>query len=330
MLQGERRPAGAGVHAHPGLVHPHPVRERGVEDLDEHVADVVAHPLLEHLDEELAVLLGADAAVGDELALLPVERSVTGSSPPAGLGEGEQLRGDPLDDGDELDELRTELVAQERVDLAAVVAVGRVDGGEHVPVDPVPPEYVEPAHHPVEGGLAALVDPVGVVHLARAVDGQAHQEVVLVQERAPLVVEQRAVGLHRVEHRLPGPAELLLQLEGPPQELEAHQGRLAALEGDHDLVGALVGREQLADVGLVHARLHPEPAAGVELLLGQEEAVLAVEVADGARGLGHHVEGGRSGAHPAMVRPRLPARHHPRRMRPMPGYVGCMWGRSVW
>ena len=48
--------------------------------------------------------------------------------------------------------------------------------------------------------------------------------------------------------------------------------------------------EQLPDVRLVDLRLHPEPAAGVELLLGEEEAVLAVEVADGSRRLRHHVE----------------------------------------
>ena len=48
--------------------------------------------------------------------------------------------------------------------------------------------------------------------------------------------------------------------------------------------------EQLADVGLEHRVVHAEPAAGVELLLRQEEAVLAVEVADRAGRLRHHVE----------------------------------------
>ena len=48
---------------------------------------------------------------------------------------------------------------------AAVVAVDGVDGGQHVPVDLVPLEHVQAPHHPVEGGLAALVHPVGVVHL---------------------------------------------------------------------------------------------------------------------------------------------------------------------
>ena len=105
--------------------------------LDEQVADVVTGPLLEHLDEELSVLLGADGPVRHEIALLPVQRPLTGSPSPAGLGQGKHLGGDPLHDGDELDELRSDLVAQERVDLAAVVAVGGVDGRERVPVDAV-------------------------------------------------------------------------------------------------------------------------------------------------------------------------------------------------
>ena len=56
--------------------------------------------------------------------------------------------------------------------------------------------------------------------------------------------------------------------------------------------------KQLPDVRLEDGVVHAEPAAGVELLLGQEEAVLAVEVADRAGGLRHHVE------HPWM--PQLP------------------------
>jgi hypothetical protein len=57
------------------------VGQRGVEHRDEDVADVVAGPLLEDVDEEPAVLLGPDRAVGDQVALLPVQRPLTGRSP---------------------------------------------------------------------------------------------------------------------------------------------------------------------------------------------------------------------------------------------------------
>ena len=234
-----------------------------------------------------------DRAVGDEVALLPVQRPVAGAGAPARLGQRQQLGRHPLDDRDELHERRAQVVAQEPVDLAPVVAVGRVHRGQRVPVDAVPLERVEPADHPVEGGLAALVDPVGVVHLARPVDRDPDQEVVLLQERAPLVVEQGRVGLHRVEDPLTGRRVLPLELQRAAEEVEPHQRRLAALERDDHLVDAALGGEQLGDVRLVHVGRHPEPAARVQLVLGQEEAVLAVQVADRAGGLGHHVEGPR-------------------------------------
>ena len=158
--------------------------------------------------------LGPDRAVGDEVALLPVQRPVARRGAPARLGQRQQLGGHPLDDRDELHERRAELVAQERVDLAPVVAVGRVDRGQRVPLHPVPLQRLQPAHDPVEGRLAALVDPVGVVHLARPVDRDPDEEVVLLEERAPLVVEQGRVGLHRVEDPLPGRGEAPLQLQG--------------------------------------------------------------------------------------------------------------------
>ena len=54
--------------------------------------------------------------------------------------------------------------------------------------------------------------------------------------------------------------------------------------------GAGVGLQQLADVRLLQVLGHPEPAAGVEHLLGQEEAVLTVQVAHRTGRLDHHVE----------------------------------------
>ena len=60
--------------------------------------------------------------------------------------------------------------------------------------------------------------------------------------------------------------------------------------------------DQLPDVLLEQVVGHPEPAAGVEHLLREEEAVLAVQVADGACGLGEQMESlGLSAAAVAMA-----------------------------
>ena len=51
-----------------------------------------------------------------------------------------------------------------------------------------------------------------------------------------------------------------------------------------------MGREQLPQVLLLELLGHPEATARIEHLLRQEETVVAVEVAGGPRGLGHHME----------------------------------------
>ena len=216
---------------------------------------------------------------------------------PAAVGDLQRLGGGALDDRDELDEVRPERVAQERVDDATVLTVRGVDGREDVPLHPVALEHVEAAHHLVEGGLAALVDAVGVVHLTGAIDRDADEELVLGEELAPLVVEQRAVGLQGVADLLARLGEPRLQLDDESEEVDPHHRGLAALPRHDDLGCVRLGLDQLADVGLQQIGRHSKPAVRVEHLLGQEEAVLAVEVARRARGLGHHVEGPRRVRH---------------------------------
>ena len=77
---------------------------------------------------------GADRAAGDEVAVLYVERAVapraTSGTLPSSVG-----LGDALDDGDELDEARAALVAQEAIHLASAVLVRGVDRREDVALD---------------------------------------------------------------------------------------------------------------------------------------------------------------------------------------------------
>jgi len=63
------------------------------------------------------------------------------------------------------------------------------------------------------------------------------------------------------------------------------------LPGDGDLRD-LLGFDVLADISLQKLVGHPEAALWIEVLLREEKAVFAAEVADGPRGLGHEVEAG--------------------------------------
>ena len=82
--------------------------QRHVEDLHEDLPHVVPHPLLEDLDQKVAVLFGGDGAILDRIPFLVAGVVVA------------------LDDGDELHEVGLDLVAQEAVDLERMGRVGRV------------------------------------------------------------------------------------------------------------------------------------------------------------------------------------------------------------
>src|SRR5215469_16166609 len=74
-----------------------------------------------------------------------------------------------------------------------------------------------------------------------------------------------------------------------PKEIQAHQGRLAALPRQA-YNWSLVSLDELADVGLHDLGRHPEVAARVELFLVEVEAVFAIEIADGTGGFRQDVE----------------------------------------
>ena len=194
-----------------------------------------------------------------------------------------------LDDRDELHPLRAQLVAEEAIDRAPVVLVGGVDRAEDVEFDPVAAESPPAAHHQVKGALAAAIDPIGVVEFARTVDAQADQEVVLLEEGAPLIVEQDAVGLEGVLHALARPAILLDEFDRAPEELELHQRRLATLPC-HGHLRRTMRLQQLADVGFERGLRHPVLLVRIERFLGEEEAVGAIDVAGRPARLRQQVE----------------------------------------
>ena len=194
-----------------------------------------------------------------------------------------------LHDGDELDELDPQVIAQEAVDFQRMIGVGMVDRHQGVELDSVLFQSVQAPDHTIEGGLAALVVAVGVVQRGRTVDAEAYQKVVLPKERGPFIVDQRAVGLDGVLNGHPGSEVFSLVCDRPAKEIQAHQRGLAALPG-HDHLRYLVSFDELADIALQHLVRHAEAAARVEHLLGKEEAVVAVKVAGRAGRLGEQVK----------------------------------------
>ena len=80
--------------------------------------------------------------------------------------------------------------------------VHRADDGQRVELDFVR-RSVATWQTLVEGRLAALAPSELVVEVFGAVDAQAHQKVVFLEELAPRIVQQRAVGLEVVLDAFP-------------------------------------------------------------------------------------------------------------------------------
>ena len=127
------------------------------------------------------------------------------------------------------------------------------------------------------------------MEFARAVDAQAHEKIVLLEKRAPLVIKKNAVGLKSVLHDLLRPAVFLDEFDRAPEELDLHQRRLAALPR-HRNRGRAMRLQQLADVGLERRLRHPMLFVRVQRFLRQKEAIRAIDIASRPARLRQQVE----------------------------------------
>jgi len=165
-----------------------------------------------------------------------------------------------------------------------------VDGGQDVELDVVLLEQRQPRHRAVEAGIAALVHAVGIVHPARPIETEADEEITLPQKAAPGIVQQRAVGLQRVDHAHSRFATPLLQRHRSPEKVQPHQQRLPTLPAKGHL-GHALGRDVLAGERLQHLVRHAKFGIGIQVRFGKIVAVGAVQVANRPARLEHDVKG---------------------------------------
>ena len=172
---------------------------------------------------------------------------------------------------------------QEIENLIGVVGREVVDQREGVEVDLVSFAAFDGAHDAVPRAVAAEVEAIVVVQLLRAIDADADQEFVLVQEFAPVgIVQEDRIRLERISDLLAGDAVLLLQLHRPFVEVHAHQCRLAPLPGKPRQLKsqAHVILHEPFEHGVAHALASRADLSGAALV----EAVPAIDVAVGTRG----------------------------------------------
>ena len=137
-----------------------------------------------------------------------------------------------------------------------------------------------------------LVDAIGVMHIARPVDADPDEIVVLLEEFRPFVVDQRAVGLDGVEHALVRLAVFVRRVRpnGGRSRCRAASARRPATPPPPAVRTTIPSAAGYRSPGVV--RHQRALARRIEVFLRQEEAVLAAEVAGRAGGLRQKMIGG--------------------------------------
>ena len=283
MLDGQR-PATSRLEDAQAGFHAHPRRHALFDDLHVNLAHVVAHPFVEDLDQELAVLQRQHRPIMDEVGRRALRRR---------LGAGAfRLEVPAFDDRNELHPLEA-FIAEEAVDIQRPVAVEAVDAAQRVMPHAVFDQEAAAVHDLVERRPAAFVHAVAVVGITRTVEADADEEIVLFEKGRPGVVDQHAVGLEGIAHGLAGRAVFLLEFDRAAEEVQPQQRGLAALPGEvyrrhllrFDILADVCVERLVAHAPVGFARFRKE------VFLVQVEAVVAIEVAQRPDGLGHHVKG---------------------------------------
>ena len=183
------------------------------------------------------------------------------------------------------------MLLEKFVHLQRMILIPPIHHHQVVELHPMLPEQPHPPHHRLERRLAFLIHPISVMQMFRPVDREADQKIMPLKKPAPLVIQQRPIGLKGILDRLPIRILLLIGHDAL-EEFHAHQRRLAPLPGKGDL-RHILGRNILLHIPLQHVLRHPPIRfVRIQLLLFQVKTIFAIQIANRPDGLGHHMEGG--------------------------------------
>ena len=266
-----------------------PDAEGDIEHLHEDLAHIAPHPCVEDGDQKIAIRLAGDTPPRDGRFRLP-RLGRLGVIEACGFSAG---CWQSLHEGNELEVAGSHL-AQEVIDLDRMFRIGGAYDGECIELDAMLFQQLQTLHDAVEGGFLALVHTIGVVEATRAVDTEPDEKFILGKKLAPGVVEQGSIRLKRV---VDGAATgvFFLQLHDFAEVVQPEQRGLAALPSKGHLKGIL-GLDVLLDVCLQHLGFHAKILTlGIKGFLFEVIAVGAIEIADRANRLGHHMKVFRNG-----------------------------------
>jgi hypothetical protein len=148
-----------------------------------------------------------------------------------------------------------------------MLSVGSVDRAEDVHIDVLCLESLESTHDTVERAETTCIDPIRIMELLWAIHGKAHEEIVLLEEDRPILIDEGAICLDCVGDPLMRLAVFVDEFHRSTKEVESHHGWLPTLPR-HRHIRREMRLQKLADVGLKQIVCHPEAVSGVQHLFG--------------------------------------------------------------
>ena len=73
-----------------------------------------------------------------------------------------------------------------------------MNSGQDIEIHFMPPQELSRPHYLIECRFAGFIHPVGIMKLPRSIQAQADEEVVRMEEFAPFVIKESAIGLHGI------------------------------------------------------------------------------------------------------------------------------------
>ena len=180
VIAGVHVPVELHRHVHPtrSRVHAHRRRSKHgrqgrINILDENLAHVATHPLVEHLTQETPITRRRGRTARHAVPVLAIQQRRC-SGPPATFSLGQVRGAYPLHNGNELQVPCSQLVTEIAVDQRAVLLIRGVDRAQNVRLNPRAHELLPAAHHHRMSAAPAAVHPIGVVQGSGPVNRHAH------------------------------------------------------------------------------------------------------------------------------------------------------------
>ena len=293
MIAGIHIPVELHRHIRPTLrsvdthrVHPKQRCHSRINILNKHIPHIGAIPLIKHLGQETPIRLRTHTPRCHTATRLAIQQGNI-SHTPATFRLRHILLFDALHNGNELHVAGAQLVAEIAVDLAPVLLIRMMHRTQHIAAHTRSLQMPPPAQHHCMRPTTPAIQAIRIMHPLGTVNRHPHQHIVLRQKLRPPRINQRPIGLQRVNNPLRGTSILLTQLHQTPVKRQTPQRRLPALpQHRHLAVGA--SRKKLRHIRLQSLLTHLLTRNVVQQLLRQEKTVLTVQIARRTRRLCHH------------------------------------------